>query len=113
MLTLELCDSKIKGFPRLFEILYCKEGNKQVISGVQPIFIQIPLPFPYKSTKVVPWDYNVATHVNGSRENLVKDPVETVETNVTNVSEASEMTRSGRVFASEFSMKFTLIKSYL
>lgn len=85
-----------------------------------PLVIVVPAPFPYKSTKVVPWNYNSIAYLHGRRleERISKDrktlvihvpsevpePTEIqksveVQEPVVNITGTSGMTRSGRIFA--------------
>ncbi|KAI5408262.1 hypothetical protein KIW84_054184 [Lathyrus oleraceus] len=79
--------------PKAFEI-FCppKEGTSPPIS-TKRLDIKMPTSFPYKSDKVVPWEYTPTTNVNGVEQLMVNNKV------VTNIADASGLTRSGRVFA--------------
>ncbi|XP_050889673.1 uncharacterized protein LOC127094961 [Lathyrus oleraceus] len=85
-----------------------------------PLVITVPTPFPYESTKAVPWNYNSTTYLHGRRlkertakaqKTLVshvpfevpkpaelQKPVE-VQEPVVNITGTSGTTRSGRIFA--------------
>lgn len=39
---------------------------------MSPVIICMPSPFPFKNTKVVPWQYDVTTIVNGQEECVKK-----------------------------------------
>lgn len=60
---------------------------------VSPLVICVPTPFPFESTKVVPWNYNTTTYV-GNKPMVL-------ESDVTSIAGVRGMTRSGRVFAPE------------
>lgn len=85
ILTLESFHDKSKAFPRPLEIHYRKVGVNQAISMIIPIFIHIPIPFPYESTKMLSWNYDLTIHISGNEENLVENEVKTKETKVTNI----------------------------
>ncbi|WJX68053.1 hypothetical protein P8452_52464 [Trifolium repens] len=55
-----------KGIPKPVEILYQRRDDQPLMNQKQPIVICIPAPFPYKSSKAVPWDYNATAFVQKS-----------------------------------------------
>lgn len=85
-----------------------------------PLVIAALAPFPYESTKVVPWNYKSTAYLHGRRleertararktlvihvPSNVPDPAEVqklveVQEPVVNITSTSGMTRSGRIFA--------------
>ncbi|XP_058751633.1 uncharacterized protein LOC131624731 [Vicia villosa] len=74
--------------PEVVEISYDSQ-NMVVI----PLTIQMPKPFPYNSSTIVPWRYG-ATIITGGEE-VSSGP----ESTVVNIADVSRMTRSGRLFA--------------
>jgi hypothetical protein len=69
------------------EIVYQKAERT-----VEPLVIQAPSPFPFASTKAVPWNYDTSAFVQGKLMTVV-------EPFVINIDGTGRMTRSGRVFA--------------
>lgn len=51
-------------------IIYRKKQIKVPVQKIQPINIYVPGPFPYKSTKFVPWTYDTTTYVGGINTDL-------------------------------------------
>ncbi|XP_052736650.1 uncharacterized protein LOC128197859 [Vigna angularis] len=81
--------------PEPLVIRFTRTTPTPVIQGRSPIVIHTPVPFPYKSKKVVPWRYG--THVVDEGQCIEshfssQDPV------VENISGIGGMTRSGRIF---------------
>ncbi|KAJ1419826.1 hypothetical protein SESBI_14801 [Sesbania bispinosa] len=74
----------------LIQISCESEGRKGTPSpapcGIRPLTIRIPTPFPYKSTKAVPWKYDVQA--------LARDAI-------INISGIGGITRSGRIYTPE------------
>jgi hypothetical protein len=66
----------------------------------EPLVIQIPAPFPYESTKAVPWNYSTSAYVQGK-------PVVIPEQGVTSIDGPGKITRTGRVYSPEISAKNT------
>jgi len=67
--------------------------NPMMLGERQPVVIQTPSPFPYKSDKAVPWKYGVSVLEGDSGTiNINKSTVD-------NISGIGGMTRSGRLFA--------------
>ncbi|KAG2394489.1 RNA-directed DNA polymerase-like protein [Vigna angularis] len=81
--------------PEPLIIRFTRTTPTPVIQGRSPFVIHAPVPFPYKSDKVVPWRYG--THVVDEGQCIEshsssQDPV------VENISGIGGMTRSGRIF---------------
>ncbi|CAK8535369.1 unnamed protein product [Lathyrus sativus] len=70
------------------EIPYLKQDAQE-----SPLVICFPTPFPFDSTKAVPWNYGATGYVG--------DNPLVLEHNVTNIAGIGGVTRSGRVFAPE------------
>jgi hypothetical protein len=68
------------------EVIY-----KRVEKKLEPLVIQTPAPFPFTSTKTIPWDYNTIAFVQGK-------PITLPEPAVVSIDGTGGMTRSGRVF---------------
>ncbi|XP_050890365.1 uncharacterized protein LOC127095765 [Lathyrus oleraceus] len=86
------------------EIPYYSGGVVPVNSKSSPVEICMPTPFPYESTKVVPWKYEITVVdkvVDGSSDAEV---TEAVSEDVTNIAGMSRMTRSGRIYTPEFNV---------
>ena len=67
-------------------------------SGVNPITIQVPTPFSYKTDKAVPWKYEVEVHVHRDDGNSSKK-VDIEQSSIENIVGIRGMTRSGRIYA--------------
>ncbi|XP_050876694.1 uncharacterized protein LOC127080417 [Lathyrus oleraceus] len=90
--------------PEPVEIPYYSGGVVPVNSKPSPVEICMPTPFPYESTKAVPWKYEITAVdkvVEGSSDAEV---TEAVSEDVTNIAGMSRMTRSGRVYTPEFNV---------
>lgn len=58
----------------------------------------MPSPFPYKSTKAVPWKYDI-TIINKEYEEVRQEESSKVDgVDVTNIAGTSQMTRSGGIY---------------
>ncbi|KAI5444236.1 hypothetical protein KIW84_012743 [Lathyrus oleraceus] len=79
--------------PKAFEIFCPYREGTPPSNTAKRLDIKMPTPFPYKSDKVIPWEYVPTTTVNGVEQPLVNNKV------ITNIADASGLTRSGRVFA--------------
>ncbi|XP_050889789.1 uncharacterized protein LOC127095093 [Lathyrus oleraceus] len=81
--------------------------NKRVVpENSHPSHVEIcmPTPFPYQSTNVVPWKYEITVVdkvVEGSANVKV---TESMSEDVTNIAGMSRMTRSGRIYTPEFNV---------
>ncbi|MCI45992.1 RNA-directed DNA polymerase (Reverse transcriptase), partial [Trifolium medium] len=77
---------------RPIEIIY---RNLEIpVKKKEPLVVQVPSPFPFKSTNAVPWNYDTTTYVQG-KPVTIPDPV------VININGLGRITRSGRVFTPE------------
>jgi len=65
----------------------------------QPVVIQTPSPFPYKSDKAVPWEYGVSVLENDSSGKRDNEIINIDKSTIDNISGIGGMTRSGRLFA--------------
>lgn len=63
------------------------------VKSENPIVFRVPAPFPFESTKSVPWSYNYTSYV-GDKPIILEPPV-------TSIARIGGMTRSRRVFAPE------------
>jgi hypothetical protein len=89
-----------KGVPKPVEIIYQKTDIQPFMNQKQPVVICVPSPFPYKSSKAVPWNYDITAFVHESELREEYEHVKPVD-GVSHISEGSGMTRSGRIFAPE------------
>ncbi|XP_050889414.1 uncharacterized protein LOC127094647 [Lathyrus oleraceus] len=90
--------------PEPVEIPYYSRRVASENSHPSPVEICMPAPFPYESTKVVPWKYEITVMdkvVEGSADAEV---TEAVSEDVTNIAGMSRMTRSGRTYTPEFNV---------
>ncbi|XP_050877528.1 uncharacterized protein LOC127081300 [Lathyrus oleraceus] len=90
--------------PEPVEIPYYSRRVALENSHSLPVEICMPAPFPYESTKVVPWKYEITVVdkvVEGSSDAEV---TEAVSEDVTNIAGMSRMTRSGRIYTPEFNV---------
>lgn len=46
-------------------IVYRKKKVEAPPKRIQPIQFRVPNPFPYQNTKVVPWNYEITTYLDG------------------------------------------------
>ena len=67
-----------------------------------PLKITMPGPAPYKSDKMVPWNYGADVYYHGIKQDLKN---EEADTDVINIAGTSKVTRSGRVFSLEIAPK--------
>ena len=58
--------------------------------------IKRPYPIPYKNDKAVPWSYDPAVYVNGSKQEY--KPSSSQEPAISNIEGTEGITRNGRVF---------------
>ncbi|XP_050878147.1 uncharacterized protein LOC127081963 [Lathyrus oleraceus] len=84
--------------PEPVEITY---QRKDVVHP-SPVVVCMPTPFPFESTKAVPWKYDIIV-VDGVVDEEPRDvegekSLENVDTNITNIAGTSRMTRSGRIY---------------
>lgn len=79
-------------------IIYRKKQIEVPMNKIQPINIFIPGPFPYRSIKVMPWRYDTTAYV-GCKS------IQFFEAKIVNIAGTRGMTRSGHVFAPNFSQK--------
>ncbi|XP_050891176.1 uncharacterized protein LOC127096668 [Lathyrus oleraceus] len=90
--------------PEPMEIPYYSRRVAPENSHPSPVEICMPTPFPYESTKAVPWKYEITVVdkvVEGSADAEV---TEAVSEDVTNIAGMSIMTRSGRIYTPEFNV---------
>lgn len=81
-------------------IIYRKKKIEAPPVRIQPIHICVPGPFPYQSTKAVPWRYDTTTYIGGKE-------IQFSYVEIDNIARTGGMTHSGHVFA----MKYTLMVS--
>ncbi|XP_028215058.1 uncharacterized protein LOC114397144 [Glycine soja] len=82
--------------PKPLVIHFTRDATAHKPRGYQSIPGKKPVPFPYKSDKVVPWKY-APQKPDGKKDESVGDDICSVK--VTNISGMSGVTRSGRIFA--------------
>ena len=75
---------------------------------VAPLIITTPVPIPYSSDKVVPWNFGADVYYHGVKQEPLTvegGNTEVTDPNVDNVSGTSKATRSGRFFSLKISSK--------
>ncbi|XP_050876089.1 uncharacterized protein LOC127079759 [Lathyrus oleraceus] len=90
--------------PESVEIPYYSRRVVPANSHPSPVEICMLTSFPYESTKVMPWKYEITVVdkvVKGSEDGEV---TETANEDVTNIAGMSRMTRSGRIYTPEFNV---------
>ncbi|XP_050883704.1 uncharacterized protein LOC127086918 [Lathyrus oleraceus] len=100
VLVIELCFN----LPEPVEIPYYSGGVVPTISQPSPVEICMPTPFPYESTKVVPWKYETTIVDKVVEASTNVEVTEVVNEDVTNIAGMSKMTRSGRIYTPEFNV---------
>ncbi|XP_050916569.1 uncharacterized protein LOC127131696 [Lathyrus oleraceus] len=99
--------SVIEPFFNLQESVEITYQRKYVVHP-SPMVVCMPTPFPFESTKVVPWKYDI-TVVDGvvdgdPKEVECEKSLENVDANITNIADTSRMTRSGRIYTPDFNI---------
>ncbi|XP_050890237.1 uncharacterized protein LOC127095610, partial [Lathyrus oleraceus] len=88
--------------PEPFEVTY----HRRDVVHPSPVVVCMPTPFPFESTKAVPWKYGITVVdgvVDGKPEATEsKKGVENVDADITNIAGTSRMTRSGRIYTPNF-----------
>ena len=69
---------------------------------VTPLIITCPGPVPYTSDKAAPWQYGADVYYHGIKQNL---KIKEADLDVGNIVGTNKITRSGRVFSPEISLK--------
>ncbi|XP_050919729.1 uncharacterized protein LOC127137302 [Lathyrus oleraceus] len=90
--------------PEPVKIPYYSGGVVLANSKSLPVEICMPMHFPYESTKVVPWKYEITVVdkvVEGSANVKV---TEVISEDVTNIARMSRMTCSGRIYTPKFNV---------
>ncbi|XP_050916514.1 uncharacterized protein LOC127131645 [Lathyrus oleraceus] len=100
MLVIEPCFN----LPELVEIPYYSGGVVPANSQPSPIEICMPTPFPYESTKAVPWKYEITAVDKVVEGNADVKVTKAMSEDVTNIAGMSRMTRSGRIYTPEFNV---------
>ncbi|XP_050919585.1 uncharacterized protein LOC127137143 [Lathyrus oleraceus] len=90
--------------PEPFEIPYYSGGVVPANGQSSPVEICTPTPFPYKSTKDVPWKYEITVVDKVVKGSADVEVTEVVSKDVTNYAGMSRMTRSGRIYTPEFNV---------
>ncbi|XP_027343037.1 uncharacterized protein LOC113855605 [Abrus precatorius] len=89
-------DELTSNSPKPLVIHYTKKGIALVSTLPKPITLRVPMPFPYKDNKMVPWKYDVKTYTNNHEESQYSHAVD-----VTNIAGVGGMTRSGQIYTPE------------
>ncbi|XP_050890577.1 uncharacterized protein LOC127095987 [Lathyrus oleraceus] len=89
---------------RHVEIPYYSGGVVLTNSQPSPVEICMPMPFPYESTKAVPWKYEITVVDKVVEGSTNVEVTETVSEDVTNIAGMSRMTRNGRIYTPEFNV---------
>ena len=69
---------------------------------IAPLIITFPVPVPYSSDKVVPWNYGADVYYHGVKQDL---KTKEVDPDISNIVGTIKITRSGRVFSPKISPK--------
>ena len=73
---------------------------------VAPLIITTSGPIPYSSNKAIPWNYGADVYIHGvKQEPLTDGTAEVTNPDVDNIVGTSKVTRSGRIFSPEISLK--------
>ncbi|XP_050909226.1 uncharacterized protein LOC127123003 [Lathyrus oleraceus] len=83
--------------PEPLEVIYHRRDDVHP----SPVVVRMPTPFPFESTKAVPWKYGITVVDGKDGEPEVaesKKSVENVDADITNIAGTSRMTRSGRIY---------------
>jgi hypothetical protein len=86
--------------PTPIEIPYENKEVQIPEKRVDPIVFHVPTPFPFESTKKVPWNYLPIVSVGGK-------PITNIEPAIVNIAGLGGITRSGRIFFSDQTSKST------
>ncbi|XP_050875287.1 uncharacterized protein LOC127078916 [Lathyrus oleraceus] len=90
--------------PELVETSYYSSRVVPTNSHSSPVEIYMPMSFPYESTKVVPWKYEVTAVDKIVEGNADGEVTEAVNEDVTIIAGMKRMTRSGRIYTPEFNV---------
>ncbi|XP_050908943.1 uncharacterized protein LOC127122688 [Lathyrus oleraceus] len=90
--------------PEPVEIPYYSGGVVPTNSHLLPAEICMPMPFPYESTKVVPWKYEITAMDKVAEGSAYVEVTEAVSEDVTNTAGMNRMTRRGRIYTPEFNV---------
>jgi hypothetical protein len=82
------------------EIPYQSKEVQIPVRMVDPMVFHVPAPFPFESTKKVPWNYLPIVSVGGK-------PITNIELDIVNIAGVGGITRSGRIFSSDQASKNT------
>lgn len=88
--------------PDPVEITYRRKDIVQPVNHPSPVVICMPSPFPYESTKVVPWKYDITVIDKEFEEVRQEESLKVDGDDVTNIAWTSQMTRSGRIYTPQF-----------
>ena len=105
--------SVISGTP----IKITSKGHVRITANpkVAPLIITTHGPIPYSSDKDIPWNYGSNVYYHGVKQELPitkNEGTKVVDPDINNIARTSKVTRSGRVFSPEISLKtvFTPVK---
>ena len=84
--------------PKPLVIHFTRDVAAQKPRGFQPVPVEKPAPFPYKSDKAVPWRYASQGLDRRKYASVVHVKGDLSSAKVTNISGTSDMTHSGRIF---------------
>lgn len=90
--------------PEPVEIIYQRKDIIRLISYPSPVVVCMPTPFPFKSTNVVPWKYNITVMDGESEDVKSKRILEDVSVDVINITGTSRMTHNGRICTPNFNI---------
>lgn len=90
--------------PEPVEITYQRKDIVQSVNHPSLVVICMPSPFPYESTKAVPWKYDITVIDKESEEVRQEKGLKVDGVDVTNIARTSQMTRSGRIYTPQFNV---------
>ena len=65
---------------------------------LEPIKIQVPMPFPYKKNNEVLWNFTCSIHPNSNHDSTMTTPNYGLMSSITNISRVSGITHNGHYY---------------
>lgn len=88
------------------QIVYQRVDNAQPLASLMSlVVICMPLPFPFKITKVFTLQYDITAIMNGQEEHIEEKPKEAARNDVTHIVGTSRMSHICHIFALEQSQR--------
>ncbi|XP_050908986.1 uncharacterized protein LOC127122739 [Lathyrus oleraceus] len=94
----------IFNLPEPIEITYRRKDIVQSVNYPSPVLICVPSPFPYGSTKAVPWKYDITIIDKESEESRQEKSLKVDGADVTNIARTGQMIRNGRIYTPQFNV---------